>query len=352
MTGLFCAAGFCRMKSGSQCQKKAERDSLAQSGDRGFRMKTSTDNQSPRTSRSPKLLVATLSLLAVIVSLAPDAAMAQTAGYYTQNGGAVWYGAQQQRAHHPAAGYYPALGYIQHPAHSQPAVRGTYAPGNYAAAANRYGGTTAWAQPGFVAQSYQQNSAYGVPHQPYGYHQAAPTSAYGQPFVQQQRQQYGQGYPYPRYAYGYPPTTDYPSQNPVIAGQPVYGQPPQQAQPNQGSPQQNPHAQNQLTPVQQAARQAATNVAPNGAPVLSPAASRFFQNLQGPNRTTFNQNRQNYSFSGQTRPSNQIPNTTWQSGSRFGQTYSNRITYNQSRANQSGFNNRLRNLTSPGLRGY
>ena len=59
-------------------------------------MKTSTDNQSPRTSRSPKLLVATLSLLAVIVSLAPDAAMAQTAGYYTQNGGAVWYGAQRR----------------------------------------------------------------------------------------------------------------------------------------------------------------------------------------------------------------------------------------------------------------
>jgi hypothetical protein len=319
-------------------------------------MKNSADNS---------LLLATLSVLAVFAIQTPEPAHGQSAGYYTQNGGAVWYGAQQQRAHHPATGhYYPAPGYVQHPAHSQPAVRGTYAPGGYAAAANaaaanRYGGTTAWQQPGFVAQPYQQNPAYGVPQQSYGYYQATPAYGYAQPNYNQAY--YGQGYPSAGYGHGYPVPTGYPSQNPAIAGQPVYGQPvyaqpgqptPQQSQPNQGQPQQNPNAHNQLTPVQQAARQAATNVAPNGVPVLSPAASRFFQNLQGPNRTTFNQNRQNYSYYGQTRPSNQIPNTTWQSGSRYGQTYSNRSTHNQSRANQSGFNNRLRNLTSPGLRGY
>jgi hypothetical protein len=327
-------------------------------------MKNSTINSSLNAVFSPKLLVATLPVLAVLAFNAPDTAVAQTAGYYAQNGGVVWYGAQQQRAPHPATAYYPAPGYVQHPAHGQPAVRGTYAPGNYAAAANaaaanRYGGTTAWTQPGFVAQPYQQNPNYGVPQQHYGYYQPAPTYGYTQPNYNQSYS--GHGYPAPRYGHGYPLPTGYPSQNPAIAGQPVYGQPvygqpgqpiPQQAQPVPGQPQRNPHAQNQLTPVQQAARQAATNVAPNGVPVLSPAATRFFQNLQGPNRSTYNQNRQNYSFSGQTRPSNQIPNTTWQSGSRFGQTYSNRSTYNQSRANQNGFNNRLRNLTNPGLRGY
>jgi hypothetical protein len=319
-------------------------------------------------------VAAALSVLAIFAIQMPELAHGQAAGYYTQNGGVVWYGAQQQRAPHPASGHYPPPAYIQHPAHSQPAVRGSYAPGGYpaaanAAAANRYGGTTAWQQPGFVPQTYQQNPAYGVPQQPYGYYQPAPnygngqTSAYGQTFVDRQRQQYGQGYPYPGYGYGYPPPTGYPSHNPAIAGQPAYGQPAhaqpwqqpsQQAQQQMQQPnqQQNPHVQNQLTPVQQAARQAATNVSPNGVPVLSPAASRFFQNLQGPNRSTYNQNRQNYSFSGQTRPSNRIPNTTWQSGSRFGQTYSNRSNHNQATINQNRFNYSLHNLTRPGFRGY
>ncbi len=302
-----------------------------------------------------------LSMLAVFAIQAPQPAHGQ-AGYYTQNGGVVWYGAQQQRGHYPGAGYYPAPAYIQHPAHSQPAARGAYYPNSYPAAGYPYGGATAWTQPGYIAQPYQQNPAYGVPQQPYGYsHQAAPTSGYGQTFVQRQRQQYAQRNAYPAYGYGYP-ITGYPSYSTPPPGHPAYGQPPQQGNPQQGQPQQpnqqqanqqqNPHVHNQLTPVQQAAQQAATNVSPNGVPVLSPAASRFFQNLQGPNRSTYNQNRQNYSFSGQTRPSNRIPNTTWQSGSRFGQTYSNRSTHNQTRANQTGFNNRLRNLTVPGLRGY
>ena len=317
--------------------------------------------------------VATLSVLAVFAIQMPELAHGQAAGYYTQNGGVVWYGAQQQ-AHHPRAGHYPAPGYVQHPAHSQPAVRGTYAPGGYAAAANaaaanRYGGTTAWQQPGFVPQTYQQNPAYGVPQQPYGYYQPAPTygsdqtSAYGQTFVDRQRQQYAQTHTYPGYGYGYP-VTGYPSHSTPPAEHPAYvQQTPQQtqqqqqygqqhAQQHQPHQQQNPHVQNQLTPVQQAARQAATNVSPNGVPVLSPAASRFFQNLQGPNRSTYNQNRQNYSFSGQTRPSNQIPNTTWQSGSRFGQTYSNRNGHNQTTINQNRFHYSLHNLTRPGFRGY
>lgn len=301
-----------------------------------------------------EMFAGALLILAVFAIQTPEPAQGQ-AGYYTQNrgfvqnGGAVWYGAQQQRVQQPAAGYYPAPGYIQIPAYSQPAVQGHY-----------------YVQGGYPAHPYQQHPAYAQPRQPYGYQQSLPTSNYGQTFVDRQRQLYGQANAYPGYAYGYPPPTGYPSHNPQIAGQPVYGQPgygqntqsqPAQAQPGQQPPQpnqgqhQNPHARNQLTPVQQAARQAATNIAPNGAPVLSPAAQKFFQNLQGPNRTTFNQNRQNYSFHGQARPSNAIPNTTWQSGSRFGQTWSHRNSHNQSAINQNRFNYSLHNLTQPGLRG-
>lgn len=328
-------------------------------------MKNSAHNYLCPASLRPEIFAGALSILAALAIQTPQPAQGQT-GYYTQNGGVVWYGAQQQRSHHPATGYYLAPSYIQHPAHSQPATRGAYYPNGYPAAAHPYGGTTAWAQPGYITQPYQQNPAYGVPQQPYGYsHQAAPTSGYGQAFVQQQ-QQYAQRHAYPTYGYGYP-VTGYPSYSTLPPGHSAQGHYPQQGNPQQGQPQQaqpqhrnqqqanqqqNPHAHNQLTPVQQAAQQAAINVSPNGVPVLSPAASKFFQNLQGPNRSTYNQNRQNYSFSGQTRPSNRIPNTTWQSGSRFGQTYSNRSTHNQTRANQTGFNNRLRNLTVPGLRGY
>jgi hypothetical protein len=328
-------------------------------------MKNSAHNSLLHAIRNSGVIAGALSMLAVFAILTPQPAHGQ-AGYYTQNGGVVWYGAQQQRGHHPAAAYYPAPGYIQHPAYSQPAVRGGYPPGSYPAAASPYGGTTAWAQPGYVAQPYQQNSAYGVPQQPYGYsQQAAPTSGYGQPFVQQQRQQYAQRNAYPAYGYGYP-VTGYPSYSTPPPGHPAYGQPgqypqhgnPQQGQPQQAQPQQpnqqqsNQQVHNQLTPVQQAAQQAAINISPNGVPVLSPAASKFFRNLQGPNRSTYNQNRQNYSYSGQTRPSNQIPNTTWQSGSRFGQTYSHRNNHNQTTVNQNRFNYSLRNLTRPGLRGY
>ena len=332
-------------------------------------------------------VAAALSVLAVFAIQTPEVAHGQGAGYYTQNGGVVWYGAQQQ-AHHPGTRHYAAPGYVQHPAHSQPAVRGTYAPGGYpgaanAAPANQYGGTTAWQQPGFVPQTYQQNPAYGVSQQPYGYYQPAPnygngqTSGYGQTFVDRQRQQYAQSHAYPGHGYGYP-VTGYPSYSTPPAGHPAYAQQPphqgqqqyqqgqqyqqqgqqqyqyqyQQGQQLQTNQRQNPHVQNQLTPVQQAARQAATNVSPNGVPVLSPAAAQFFQNLQGPNRSTYNQNQQNYSFSGQARPSNQIPNTTWQSGSRFGQTYSNRSNHNQTTTNQNRFNYSLHNLTRPGLRGY
>ena len=312
-----------------------------------------------------------LLILAVFAIQTPQPAHGQAAGYYTQNGGVFYYGAQQQRGQYPAAGYYPAPGYIQHPAHSQPALQGSYYPGGYpaaanAAAANRYGVTTAWAQPGFVSQQYQQYSPYGVPQQPYGYNQTAPTSAYGQTFVDRQRQQYAASHAYPAYGYGYP-VTGYPSYSTPPPGHPAHGHPayghpgqhpqlgsPQQGDPQQAHPQQRnqQHQHNQLTPVQQAAQQAALNVAPNGVPVLSPAASKFFQNLQGPNRSTYNQNRQNYSFSGQTQPSHQIPNSTWQSGSHYGQTWSNRNNYNQTTINQNRFNYSLQNLTRPGFRGY
>jgi hypothetical protein len=316
------------------------------------------------------IVAGALSIFAVCAIQTPQPVHGQ-AGYYTQNGGVVWYGAQQPRGQYPAAGVYPAPGYVQHPATSQPAIQGTYLPGGYpaaanAAAANRYGGTTAWTQPGYVAQPYQQYSPYGVPLQPYGYsQQTAPTSGYGQTFVDRQRQQYLQNNAYPVYGYGYP-VTGYPSYSTLPPGHPAHGHPahghpgqhPQQGTPQQAHPQppnqfpQQQHSHNQLTPVQRAAQQAARNVSPKGVPVLSPAAAEFFQNLQGPNRSTYNQNRQNYSFSGQTRPSNQIPNTTWQSGSYYGQTWSNRGTHNQSTLNQNRFNYSLHNLTRPGFRGY
>lgn len=113
---------------------------------------------------------------------------------------------------------------------------------------------------------------------------------------------------------------------------------------------------NQREQEQQAERQRAQQNSrkqdPMAAPVLSPAAQRFFQELRGPNLSTWNQNRSNYSFFGQTRPSTTIPGTTWQSGSRFGQTYSHRSTHNQTTFNQNRFNFSLQNITAPGLRGY
>ena len=291
------------------------------------------------------MVVSAWSVLAVFAIQIPELTHGQTAGYYTQNGGVVWYGAQQQRVHHPVAAYNPAPG-------------GNPAAAN-AAATNRYGGTTAFQQPGFSPQTHQRNPVYGTPQQPYGYYQPTPTygngwvSAYGQNFVDRQRQQNAQSRAYQGYGYSYSvagyPGYITPPEHPAYAQQPTQpGQQPTQ-QPN---PQQNSDVQNQLTPVQQAARQGATNVSPNGVPVLSPAASRFFRNLQGPNRSTYNQNRKNYSFFGQTRPSNRIPNTTWQSGSRFGQTFSNRSNYNQTTTNQNRFNYSLRSLTRPGFQDY
>ena len=308
------------------------------------------------------MVAAAWSVVAVFAIQIPELTHGQTPGYYTQNGGVVWYGAQQQRVHHPATAYNPAPGYVQHHANNLVPLRGTYAAaGNSAAAnaaaANRYGGTTAFQQPGFSSQTHQRIPGYGAPQQPYGYNQPTPTygngwtSAYGQNFVDRQRQQYAQPRAYPGYGYSYP-VAGYPGYSTPPAGYPAYAQqPPQQGQQPTQQPnlQQNPDVQDQLTPVQQAARQAAANVSPNGVPVLSPAASRFFRNLQGPNLSTYNQNRQNYSFFGQTRPSNRIPNTTWQSGSRFGQTYSNRSNHNQTTAHQNRFNYSLRSLTRPGF---
>jgi len=360
-------------------------------------MQNSADRLPPVRSSRPQprpsgVITATLSLLAVVAIHAPQPVHGQSAGYYTQNGVTFWYGGQQQPygqqnrgyqpqayANSPAAGYYGAPGYFQPPTASQPALQGNYAPGQYqaaanAAAANRYGGTTAWTRPGFVAPPYQNNSAYAAsPQHAHGQHPAAQTYPYG----------YGQ--PYAAYGYGYPnqgyaapgqpapgqivagqippgqPGSGQPGSGQPGSGQPGSGQPgsgqPGSGQPGQqpqqpANPQQNQHSQHQLTPTQQAAQQAAANILPNGVPVLSPAAARFFQNLKGPNLSTYNQSRQNYSFSGQTRPSTQIPNTTWQYGSRFGQTNSNFSNYNQTTINQNRFNYSLHNLTDPGLRGY
>ena len=283
------------------------------------------------------LIATVLALLAGSAICAPESVVAQTAAYY----GAPGY---QQ--------YYGAPGYAQHPAASHPALRGpSYPHTNYpaaanAAAANRYGGTTAWSQPGFVAQPYANGSAFATPQQAYGHVQGAPgygynygQQPYGQPYSYYGNAPQHHGHQYPNQQYPGHPTTAQPGQNPATQGHAQWDQ--------------HAHQQHQqLTPIQQAAKQAAQNVLPNGVPVLSPEAARFFQNLKGPNLSTYNQNRSNYSFTGQTRPNNQIPNTTWQSGSRYGQSYPNRSNYNQTTTNQNRFNYNLHNLTAPGFRGY
>ena len=150
------------------------------------------------------------------------------------------------------------------------------------------------------------------------------------------------------------PGTDYPTAN---QGAPANQWP----QPGQFSSAQadagwNQQSANQLAQEQQAARQRAQQDRrerdPLATPVLSPAAMRFFQNLKGPNLSTWNQNRSNYSFVGQTRPSTKIPGTTWRASSRFGQSYSHRSVHNQTNFNQNRFNYSLHNITAPGLRGY
>lgn len=126
---------------------------------------------------------------------------------------------------------------------------------------------------------------------------------------------------------------------------------PDSAKAEQGHPQQAESLRDQ-----QAERQAARQTRPQNhqadASVLSPAANRFFRNLEGPNLSTWNQNRNHYSFSRQTRPDTRIPRITWQSGSRFGQTTSRRSFHNQTTFNQNRHNYSLRSITSPGFRGY
>lgn len=123
-----------------------------------------------------------------------------------------------------------------------------------------------------------------------------------------------------------------------------------------GGAEEDPQSANQQARDEQAARwraqQGRRKRDPFATPALSPAATRFFQDLRGPNLSTWNQNRSNYSFVGQTRPDNRIPNTTWRSGSRFGQSYSNRSVHNQTTFNQNRFNYSLHNIAAPGLRGY
>lgn len=65
------------------------------------------------------MVAAAWSVVAVFAIQIPELTYGQTPGYYTQNGGVVWYGAQQQRVHHPATAYNPAPGYVQHHANNQ-----------------------------------------------------------------------------------------------------------------------------------------------------------------------------------------------------------------------------------------
>ena len=131
-------------------------------------------------------------------------------------------------------------------------------------------------------------------------------------------------------------------------------------QPGQQSPGQTGHTrqqpeqsrQSQRTDPRQDRQRNQQKYDPMGVPVLNPAAQRFFRRLEGPHRSTWNQSRRNYSFTGQTTPSTRIHGITWQRGTRIGQSYPRPSFHNQSNYNQNRFNYSLRGITSPGFRGW
>lgn len=91
---------------------------------------------------------------------------------------------------------------------------------------------------------------------------------------------------------------------------------------------------------------------PWGYPIPTAQSQRFFNRLQGPHISTWNQNRNNYSFRNQRMPSTRIHGVTWQQGSRFGQNRIGQSFHNQSRANQNTCNYSLRGISTPGMRGW
>ena len=249
-------------------------------------------------------IVGMICLWAAVAQL-PQPASGQSAAYYGQSRGGVLWRGTQQRSHPQPAGWTP------------PAFSNSGLPHGNPDAVSPYG------VPGYIqhpANSQPTRREMNYPGAGYAATNQWPSAA-TQPYPGQQGQ----------------------SQPGLFPAEPANAQWNQQMQ---SQPAQNQQA------VQTAAPQARPPHDPMGVPVLSPAASRFFQNLRGPNLSTWNQNRNHYSFVGQTRPDTQFHGMTWQSGSRFGQTYSNRSGHNQSTFNQNRFNYSLHNITAPGQSGY
>lgn len=289
------------------------------------------------------LMWSALSILAVHVVNLPQIVLAQTVRHPGHNGITVWQGAQRGSSltHQPLPGsrqgaaqrapQYGSPGIVQHPTASQPAL------GSFNRQGNRYSHD----------QWRNQRSNAGV----------------GVPAIQRNPSSYLQDRQYPRQIqsaqpYGPRGSQQYPGPRNTAQQQ-------QRSQQQNGQPGQFPaatddtgsgqQAWNQATQNQQqaqAAQQIRPQQDPMGVPVLSPAANQFFYNLKGPNLSTWNQNRNHYSFTGQTTPGHQIPGITWQSGSRFGQTTSRRNNYNQTMFNQNRHNYSLRSITTPSFRGY
>jgi hypothetical protein len=274
-----------------------------------------------------------LALLAGVAANSPDAARAQSASYSKQNGVIFWHGNQQRTAAphsfsegtSPRSGndapassriaQYGAPGFLQHPASGRPALGRADS-----------GGTRSQPQLGGSSTS----TATGNTASPAPYLQQYPGYGYS-------------GYGYPGYGVGQAASGPQ-AQN--LTAQELANQQFEQQQPAQ-------QPQNQQ---QQAGDPRLTQQRPEYDPTdprtLSPEAAQFFQNLRGPNISTWNQNRGNYSFAGQTRPSTTIPGITWQSGSRFGQSYTQPSFYNQSLYNQNQSNYSLYGISTPGFPGW
>lgn len=270
-----------------------------------------------------------LALLAGVAANSPDTARAQSANYTNQNGAIFWHGSQHRTAgphsfsaatsshfgNHPTASsrnaQYGAPGFLQHPASGRPALGG----------ANSGGARSQPQLGGFLTNSATGNTASLAPY----------------------LQQYP-GYGYPGYGVGQAAAG---TQAQKLTAQELANQHFERQQLAQ-------QAQNQQ--LKQANDPRLTQRRPEYDPTdprtLSPEAAQFFQNMRGPNISIWNQNRDHYSFSGQTRPSTTIPGITWQSGSRFGQSYTQPSFYNQSRYNQNQSNYSLYGISTPGFPGW
>jgi|GEM_PF-3220020 hypothetical protein len=82
--------------------------------------------------------------------------------------------------------------------------------------------------------------------------------------------------------------------------------------------------------------------------IPDPATERFFRNLYGHRRSTFNQSQQGYTLQGLSRANQNTYGYSQYGQTRYGQSYSNPGFQNQSTYNQSQHNYSLHNVVVPG----